>query len=76
MAATLVNEFQHPADVGWYASAYYLPITVLMPMVGKAYSLCRVKWLFLTCVVLLLGKPQTHSCYFWFLLLTRVQLGP
>lgn len=43
----LISDFQKPEDIGWYASAYFLPLTVLMPLYGKCYSLWRVKWLFI-----------------------------
>ncbi|KAH7417745.1 major facilitator superfamily domain-containing protein [Cadophora sp. MPI-SDFR-AT-0126] len=35
----LVSEFHQPADIGWYATAYFLPMTVLMPVFGKCYTL-------------------------------------
>ncbi|KAF1981617.1 MFS general substrate transporter [Aulographum hederae CBS 113979] len=53
----LVSDFKAPADIGWYASAYFLPLTVCMPIFGKAYSLWRIKWLFMgALVVLLIGS--------------------
>ncbi|KAH8880114.1 MFS general substrate transporter [Thozetella sp. PMI_491] len=53
----LISEFHAPQDIGWYASAYFLPLTVLMPVFGKCYSLWKVKWLFLlSLMVLLIGS--------------------
>jgi len=53
----LVSDFHKPADIGWYASAYFLPLTVMMPIFGKAYALWKIKWLFACAlIVLLLGS--------------------
>ncbi|KAF8850742.1 MFS general substrate transporter, partial [Acephala macrosclerotiorum] len=51
---TLVSQFQRPADIGWYASAYFLPLTVFMPLYGKCYALWRVKWLFILALAILI----------------------
>ncbi|KAH6699766.1 major facilitator superfamily domain-containing protein [Leptodontidium sp. MPI-SDFR-AT-0119] len=53
----LVSEFRQSADIGWYATAYFLPMTVLMPVFGKCYALWKIKWLFvLSLVILLVGS--------------------
>ncbi|KAH8589520.1 major facilitator superfamily domain-containing protein [Bisporella sp. PMI_857] len=49
----LVSEFHEPADIGWYASAYFLPQMVLMPLYGKCYALWRVKWLFISALAII-----------------------
>ena len=51
----LVADFDSPADIGWYGSAYFLPLTVLMPLFGKSYSLWRVKWLYLFALAIITG---------------------
>ena len=52
----LVSEFESPAEIGWYASAYFLPLTVCMPLFGKCYSLWRIKWVFAGSITILLGE--------------------
>lgn len=57
---TFIAQFNEPADIGWYASAYFLPFALLMPTLGKCYSLWNVKWLFLVSLVFHIGKPNTE----------------
>ncbi|KAF2490206.1 MFS general substrate transporter [Lophium mytilinum] len=51
----LVAEFRVPRDIGWYASAYFLPMTVMMPIYGKAYTLWRLKPVFILALIILVG---------------------
>lgn len=57
----LVVEFQTPSDIGWYASAYFLPLTVLMPLFGKIYIYWRAKWIFIFALALFCGKSLAPS---------------
>lgn len=59
----LISEFQRPQDIGWYATGYFLPMAVLMPVFGKAYSLWQIKWLFIFSLLLLLSTtPYILPC--------------
>lgn len=53
---TFITQFEQPADIGWYASSYFLPFALLMPTLGKCYSLWKIKWLFLASLVFLIGE--------------------
>lgn len=56
LVPTLITEFEQPADIGWYESAYLLPFAVLMPTMGKCYTLWKIKWLYLSSLLILIGK--------------------
>ncbi|OCK77070.1 MFS general substrate transporter [Lepidopterella palustris CBS 459.81] len=51
----LVAEFKVPRDIGWYASSYFLPMTVMMPIYGKSYTLWRLKPVFILALLILVG---------------------
>ncbi|CAN8097829.1 unnamed protein product [Discula destructiva] len=52
LVPVLIDEFKRPEDIGWYASAEYLPYAVLMPSLGKAYNLWKIQWLFLGSILI------------------------
>ncbi|KAJ4390533.1 hypothetical protein N0V93_004129 [Gnomoniopsis smithogilvyi] len=52
---TFIEKFDRPADIGWYASSYFLPFALLMPTLGKCYSLWKIKWLFLPSLIFLIS---------------------
>jgi len=44
---SITTEFHSIADIGWYNSAYFLPIMSLQPTFGKIYTYFPIKILFL-----------------------------
>lgn len=56
LVPVLINRFERPEDIGWYASAEYLPYAILMPSLGKAYKLWKIKWLFLSSILIFMSE--------------------
>lgn len=55
LVPVLIDRFNRAEDIGWYASAEYLPYAILMPSLGKAYKLWKIKWLFLASVMVFMS---------------------
>ncbi|GAA5863418.1 hypothetical protein JCM3774_005285 [Rhodotorula dairenensis] len=49
--ATIANDFQQLADVGWYGSAYLLCTVGLQPLFGRAYAFFPQKWVLVFALV-------------------------
>ncbi|KAK4235622.1 major facilitator superfamily domain-containing protein [Achaetomium macrosporum] len=43
----ITDEFHALSDVGWYGSAYLLPLSGFQLFFGRLYSICNIKWTFL-----------------------------
>ncbi|KAK8070643.1 MFS transporter [Apiospora hydei] len=50
---TITNEFHSLTGIGWYGSAYRVTTCSTQFFYGKLYEQFRVKWIFVTCVVIL-----------------------
>jgi EmrB/QacA subfamily drug resistance transporter len=46
----ITNAFNSLDDVGWYGSAYLLPMGAIMPLLGRVYTFYDPKWVFLGCI--------------------------
>ncbi|KAF2871372.1 MFS general substrate transporter [Massariosphaeria phaeospora] len=49
---TITTRFHSIDDIGWYTSAYLLPLMAFQPTFGKVYTFFRVKPIFIGAVVL------------------------
>ncbi|KAL9095837.1 MAG: hypothetical protein Q9165_001834 [Trypethelium subeluteriae] len=43
---SITDEFKTITDIGWYSSAFWLPICSFQFMFGKIYSVFSIKWVF------------------------------
>ncbi|KAK7946305.1 uncharacterized protein PG986_010626 [Apiospora aurea] len=50
---TITNEFHSLTGIGWYGPAYRVTTCSTQFFYGKLYEQFRVKWIFVTCVVIL-----------------------
>lgn len=47
----ITNEFDSLDDVGWYASAYLLPMAGFILFTGRLFTFYNPKWVYMSCIV-------------------------
>lgn len=52
----ITMQFQALDGVGWYSSAYLIPVTALQPTYGKAYKCFDVKSIYLAGIIVFEGR--------------------
>ncbi|KAF2797223.1 MFS general substrate transporter [Melanomma pulvis-pyrius CBS 109.77] len=68
---SITSQFHSIDDIGWYSSAYLLPLMSLQPTFGKIYSFFKVKPILLSAIVVFeIGSvicASAHSSYVFIL---------